>query len=360
MKILIDIGHPAHVHLFKNLVWLMQKKGHVVFFTARDKEVTIQLLSCFKFDFISFGKPYKKVWGKLWGMIKFDIIMLKFALKFRPDIFLSAGSMYAAHVSWLLRKPHISLEDSGNMEQIRIYRPFTGVILTPDVLKENLGQKQIRYKGYHELAYLLPNYFKPDQSIYKLLGIEAGQKYCILRFVSWMATHDKGHSGLTFDYKKTLVEQLTRHLKVFISSEAELPREFSRYQVKIPPEKMHDALAFAGLFIGEGATMASESGVLGTPSIYVNSIIRYYNEDQENYGLVFNYRNSSGVLEKALELLKIPDIKEEWKKRLERMLEDKIDVTAFMVWFIENYPASISIMKSDPDYQLKFKYPFQC
>jgi hypothetical protein len=37
------------------------------------------------------------------------------------------------------------------------------------------------------------------------------------------------------------------------------------------------------------------------------------------------------------------------------MIKDKIDVTAFMVWFIENYPESKRIMKENPDYQYKFK-----
>jgi predicted glycosyltransferase len=42
MNILIDIGHPAHVHLFKNFAWIMQKKGHKTLFTAREKEHTIK------------------------------------------------------------------------------------------------------------------------------------------------------------------------------------------------------------------------------------------------------------------------------------------------------------------------------
>jgi hypothetical protein len=28
MNILVDIGHPAHMHFFKNFLWDMQKKGH--------------------------------------------------------------------------------------------------------------------------------------------------------------------------------------------------------------------------------------------------------------------------------------------------------------------------------------------
>lgn len=345
MKIVIDIGHPAHVHLFKHFAWALQKKGHNVLFTARDKEHEIYLLEKYGFDYQSFGKHFKSKKGKIGGLVKFNLQLLAVSLKFKPDILVSHGSIYAAHVSWLLRKPHIALEDSGNMEQIRIYRPFTNVILTPDVLPENLGPKQIRYNGYHELCYLLPHYFKADPAVYQLLGIEPGQRYCILRFVSWRATHDKGHSGLTYNEKKTLAAQLSKYLKVYISSEAELPLEFTQYQINIPPEKMHDALAFAGLYIGEGATMASEAGVLGTPALYVNSIPRYYNEDQEKYGLVFNFRNGAGVLEKALELLQIPNIKEEWQRRREKMLEDKIDVTAFLVRFVENYPESMENME---------------
>jgi len=37
------------------------------------------------------------------------------------------------------------------------------------------------------------------------------------------------------------------------------------------------------------------------------------------------------------------------------MLKDKIDVTAFLVWFIENWPESFNIMKENPDYQYRFK-----
>ncbi len=55
------------------------------------------------------------------------------------------------------------------------------------------------------------------------------------------------------------------------------------------------------------------------------------------------------------ELLSFKNIKEEWKRKKEKMLQDKIDVTAFMVWFIENYPASFKTMNENPDYQFNFK-----
>ena len=47
------------------------------------------------------------------------------------------------------------------------------------------------------------------------------------------------------------------------------------------------------------------------------------------------------LLAKVDELLSSPNIIEEWTRKKEKMLQDKIDVTAFMVWFIENYPTSL-------------------
>ncbi len=114
-------------------------------------------------------------------------------------------------------------------------------------------------------------------------------------------------------------------------------------------------MAFATLFIGEGATMASECAMLGTPAIYVNSISAGTLEEQEKYGLLFGFRNFTGVLEKATLLLNNINLKEEFQNRRQKLLSEKIDVTAFLVWFIENYPESHTVMMKNPDFQYKFK-----
>jgi hypothetical protein len=354
MRILIDIGHPGHVHLFKNFAKEMHKKGHTTLFTCRQKEFEKELLQAIKFNFKSFGKHYNTKVGKIWGLVKFNLIMLLTALRFKPDLFLSHGSIYAAQIAWLIGKPHISMEDSGNMEQIKLYRPFTKAILVPDVLPQNFGTKQINYHANHELHYLHPDYFEPSPSIYDYLEINKDTPFCILRFVSWKATHDYGHAGFSAEEKKKLIDYLSSKMKVFITSEIALPKEYQTYQIKIPPEKIHHALYFADLVISEGATIASEAGLVGTPTIYVNSIVRYYNEDQERYGLVFNFRNGSGVLEKAKEIIENNHKKTIQKNKSEYM-KDKINPTNFLIWFIENYPESAKIMKENPEYQYQFK-----
>lgn len=359
MRILIDIGHPGHVHLFRPFAKIMQNKGHKILFTCRQKEFEIELLKYYKLIFHSFGKKYNTTIGKIFGLLLFNTKMLLVSLKFKPDIYLSHGSMYAAHIAFLLRKPHVSFEDTFNFEQIHLYKPFTSVILSSNYKHPDLGKNNIKYNGYHELAYLHPKRFEPNPTVIKELGLKDGEKYCILRFVSWEATHDINHKGISIENKRLIVDKLSKHLKVFISSEKQLPENLEKYKFPLPPESMHEALAFASLVYGESATMIAEGAMLGVPGVYLDNTGRLYTKELENdYGLVFNYSESeldqTKSINKALEFVSLNET-EEWKKKQSHMLSDKIDVTAFLVWFVENYPQSVRIMKENPNYQYRFK-----
>ena len=350
MKILIDIGHPAHIHLFKNFAWRMQERGHKILFTCKDRECVLQLMRVYKFVYNNFGKHYSSVQGKIFGLLKNELQMLNTAIQFKPDLFLSHGSTIAAFTSFIMHKPHIAFEDTFNMEQVKLSMPFTDVVLTGDYSHPFLGKKEIKYPGYHELAYLHPNVFTPDERVLAILGMKKGEKYAIVRFVAWEASHDIGHSGISYENKIKLVKTLSRHLRVFISSEKELPEELENYQINIPPEQMHNALAYAHLFVGESSTMATESAVLGTPSIYINDSKLGYTNDLANYGLLYSYMESENdqiaAIKKAEELALKQNIKEEYIAKREKMLADKIDVSAFLIWFVENYPESFKEVKA--------------
>jgi uncharacterized protein len=359
MKILIDVGHPAHVHYFKNFAKILAEEGNDILFTCRDKDVTISLIEHYGFNYINLGRNFKSKFGKIFGLIYFTWKLFRISLRFKPDMYLNA-TMYSAFVARIFRKPHISIEDTFNNETVKLYLPFTSVVLTADYEHPDLGEKEIRYSGYQELFYLHPHYFTPNRNIYKELGIKEGAPYVIIRFVSWNASHDFGHKGISYENKIKAVKEFEKYVRVFISSESDLPVELRPYQIKIEPYLMHDAIAFASLIIGESFTMLSEAAMLGTPAVLIHNTKSYYLHDQEvNYSLVFNYSESEDdqtkAIDKAIELLKQPDLKNEWEKRRELMLKDKIDVTAFLVWLVENYPESVKLMKSDPEYQFRFK-----
>jgi|TARA_B100001971_G_scaffold64348_1_gene59187 hypothetical protein len=45
-----------------------------------------------------------------------------------------------------------------------------------------------------------------------------------------------------------------------------------------------------------------------------------------------------------------------WKKRIKKLFKEKIDLSTFSIWLIENYPKSVNFIKKNPDYQYNFKY----
>jgi len=355
MNILIDIGHPAHVYYFKNFVKIMKKAGHVVTIIARDRDVIFQLLDKHEIRFYSRGKGGKGFLRKFLYLFKGDYKILNLALKIRPDIFLSYASPYAAHVSALLNKPHIAFDDNEHAKIERImYEPFTKVILNPFFYKTDLGDKQIKFDGYLELCYLNRKYFTPDPNILKILKLKKDDKYVILRFVSWTASHDFRYAGLDLNQKIVLVNKIAEYAKVFISSEGPLEDELVKYKLDVPPNLLHHALFFSSLYIGEGATIAAECACLGTPSIYINPInVGDCEELEKKYGLVHHHTKIDDIINKALEILFLPDSKQSYSKKCIKMITEKIDVTAFMVWFVENYPGSAHIMKNDPQYQYR-------
>ena len=333
----------------------MTNKGHQFHVVSRDKEVTFDLLRKFKIPYTSRGKGGRGIFRKLLYIIQADLKLIRLGLNFKPDIFLSFASTYAAHASFILRRPHIAFDDTEHSKfEIFLYRPFTKVILNPQWFKKNFGQKQIHFKGFMELCYLHPNYFSPDSNVLPDLGIKETEPFILLRFVSWTASHDLGEKGFSLKTKITLVKALSEYVKVFISSENDLPAELVAYKLPVSPEKLHDVLYYATLYIGEGATTASECAMLGTPAIYVNPLSTGTLEEQERLGLLHSFRNTNGVLEKAMELLTIPDLKTKYRHRCASLLAQTIDVTAFMVWFVENFPTSMDTMIKTPEFQNKF------
>lgn len=350
MRIFIDIGHPAHVHYFRHFISIMQARGHTFLISARDKEVSQVLLDNYKIPYINRGKGSANLFGKMIYAFKADQLIYKAAKIFNPDLFLSFASPYAAHVSKLLKVPHIALTDTENARLgILSFAPFTECILTPVSFKKTFGLKHVRFNGYMELCYLHPNLFTPDPNVLSSLGLSEDEPFAILRFVSWGANHDLGQSGLSDKMKLQLVALLEKRMRVFISSEARIPDRLSHLKINIPPEKIHDVLFYSALYIGEGATMASECAMLGTPSIYVNTLEAGTIHEQElKYGLIRSYNSSDNLIDDIDRLLETPEIKKTYRTRLKRLIEDKIEVTPFLVWFIENYPESFKMARKEP------------
>ena len=198
MKVLFDLGHPAHVHYFKNLIELLQKHGHRVLVIARKKDVTQKLLKNYKIPYKSRGEGSKTLIGKFFYLFKTNLKLYHYSKLFKPDIFVSFASPYAAQIAFYFNKPHIAFTDTENAKLgIAAFLPFTSAVVTPKSFKNPLGKNHIKFDGYMENTYLHPNYFKPSAEILKKLGLSIEERYVVLRLVSWDASHDVGQKGFS-------------------------------------------------------------------------------------------------------------------------------------------------------------------
>ena len=338
-KILVDVTHPAHFHFFRPAMQIWQEKGYELTVVARDKDVTLQLLDHYQFDYTVLSKARRGLVGLGLELFEHEGRLLKLIRKKRPDVILEVAGTFIVHAAALTRTAALVFYDTEHARLSNaITYPFATKIITPESYQGDMGSKHIRYNGYQELAYLHPKYFTPDPSILDELGINEGDKYSLVRLVSWRASHDRGHHGLSAEFGRDLVQQLEKYGRVFISAEGTLPAEFEHLRLQVAPYRMHDVLSFAHLYVGEGATMASEAAILGTPAIYINSLpLGYIKEQEHDYGLVKHLLDPREVLTCVDQLLAEMDTKHKWVQRKEQLLADKVNVTIFIDDLVNNY-----------------------
>ncbi|MBZ4646271.1 MAG: hypothetical protein JG777_1760 [Clostridia bacterium] len=339
MKVIIGMGHPKDVHLWKNVIRVLEEHGHEVRIVAWDKDVTLDLLDIYGFKYEILGKSCKSIYKKAYRLLISELISLKVVSSFKADLFLGREPCLT-HVSKLVRKPHILFPDTEHASLSHwLTFPFSDIICTSTSYNKPINKKKhVTFNGYQELSYLHPNYYTPDPSILNELGLKENEKYIVLRFVAWEGSHDIGHHGMIG--KKQFVECLEKYAKVYIISEGRIETELEKYRLKIMPEKVHDLLYYASLYLGEGATMATEAAILGTPSIYISSLagkLGYLDELETQYEIVYSFKRSNDALTKAIQILEEKNTKILWEKKKERLFNEKADVVKYLVGYLESY-----------------------
>lgn len=340
MHILTDITHPAHAHFFKNAIGIWKERGHQVTITARGKEITTRLLKNLGFDYIDFGQASSGMVGLGKELLSRDVKLSKFVRQQKPDVLTAIGGIFIAHAGFLTRTPSVVFYDTEHAHvQNALTYPLASAVCTPTCYEGRVfTRRHIAYDGYHELAYMHPGYFTPDPDVLTSFGLNPKDDFIILRLVAWGATHDIGDKGITDALQA--VKRLERFGKVLISSERPLKGALENYRFTAKPELMHHLLYYAKLFIGESATMASESAVVGTPAVFISTSTRgYTNEQGRKYKMVYTYSDPDTCqqqgLKKAFEILSEP--KQVYIERSRVMRNEMIDVTQFMVKTVEHF-----------------------
>ena len=340
MRILIEINHPAQVHFFKHLVFRLRARGDRVLVTSRDKDVTLRLLRATGIRHVclsrqpSSGRPAMAM-----ELIRRVRKLVAVARRFRPDVMVARGGATIGLPGALLRVPRVVFDDTEHARLERVLSlPLATRICTGAGYLGDHADCQRRFHAVPVMSYLAPSVFQPDESPLRQAGIDPGAPYVVLRAVSWQAVHDQGISRPGETVMHDAVDRLSRFGRVIVTSESPLPASLAPYANPVPVEHVHDLLAFASCYVGEGGSMASEAAVLGTPAVFCNPLragcgcILHL---EQAYGLVRTVDSLPDGLAVAEAWLADPDLAGTWSERRARLVADSEDVTAFMLRVLE-------------------------
>ena len=342
MKVLFQLGHPAHFHLFKNTIEDLRRDGHQTYVLIRKKDILEDLLKASGMPYVNILPSGKKssftlmlrLWRVFW-----------FTLRHGVDV-LVGSTPEVAQVAWILRRRSAVMaeDDAAIVPQfIRAVKPFADQYLSPVSCNNGpLEPKTTHYAGFHKLAYLHPNRFTPDPKVVDRY-FPHDQPYFLLRFAQLTAYHDiSAHAGgITSEIASRLIRMLEPHGRVYITSERPLEPQLEQYRLNINPLDIHHVMYYATLYLGDSQSMAVEAAMLGTPSVRFNDFagrIGVLEELEHIYRLTIGIPTSQPetLYRTVQQLLETPNLRQEYQERRQRMLADKIDVTAFFTEFIEN------------------------
>jgi len=335
MNVLIDLGHPTHVHLFKNFIKYLKENDHNIVVISRDKDITKDLLEYYNIEHTVISKAKSGIPGMLSELLVRDLKTVKLHLEHKFDISFGT-SVNIAHLTTLFGVPsYVFSEDDDGVIPLFAYStyPFATGIIIPEGLKyKKWKNKRIKHKSSHKLAYLHPNNFKPNPEVLKKYSLR-NKKYIITRRSSLKAHHDKNAKGISKELWEKL-EPLFKNYNIIDSKEGVDNKKIDFYD-------MHDLLYYAKLLICDSQSMSVEAAMLGTPCVRISSFkgkINILEELENKYKLLFSYHphQEEKIKKKVQELLKNEDTGEEFQKKKDEMLKNKVDFTKWMVEFFQN------------------------
>lgn len=349
VRLLFDLLHPTHVHVFRNLIAELTARSHQVYVTMREKDVTSELLDQHQIPYQRLSRQ-RSGWGLALEFVERGARLWRSVSQFEPDFLVGCMGPSIAPVGRLRRslrrsalggRPRVVVFYDTEMAALTnsfVY-PLADYVCTADCYQARVPGNHLTYPSYQQLAYLHPRRFTPDPEVVRAAGIEPGSRYFLVRFVAYESSHDLGVNGIPLAKKLELIHGLARHGRVLVSSEKPLPLELEPFALRLPASRLHHVLAFASLLVGESATMASEAACLGVRAVYISPHGRGYTDEQERrYGLVHNFtgaRFASDWARAAVSLAEDGSAVERARAARQQLLADKIDLTAWMLQLLE-------------------------
>ena len=214
---------------------------------------------------------------KLLASLNRSKILTKKIEKNRPDLLISFCSPEASRVAYGLDIPHIAFSDSPHAKAVmKLSLPYVTKLLTPWIIPKKdfkvfgIDYKNIIHYRAIDAGVIIKNYKKDKQ---KKLN---SKKIILIRPEESEAAYITKKSK-TVEIIKEIIERFPNEKKIVLSRYKEQNNEFkkifgSSISLLSKPVNGEDLLNNVSCFIGSGGTMTAESGLLGIPTISLNTV----------------------------------------------------------------------------------------
>lgn len=349
--ILLDINHIAHINFFKNaldrlgdyaidyeIIAARPRNNLVSVLEKEYKRSPLMLYSTFK----------KSIFNKALVVLHEDIKIKSLLKNYNYDLLTGTQSISLAHVAYLTKKPSVVFTDDLEYKlEYYAYKPFASRIVVPAYFNQN-NRKFITYHGFKELAYLHPKYFTANQKILHEYSLIPGN-YVFIREVSSMSSN---YNDLVEGKLASICPQLRKMgLKIVLSLENKELRKYFEDTCIILNEPVNDIyslLNYAAFSICSGDTMARESSLLGTPSIYTGGRKMAANKELMNKGILFKSDDIQDTIDTAKNIIN-KNIKERTKEIIFEAINSEWEDTTEVI--INSW---LSVLDNDDTYIQKY------
>jgi len=265
----------------------------------------------------------------------------------KPNLSVAFASPEAARVSFGLRIPHFTVNDSPHSRAVALLTlPLSTKLFTPKVIpvKEwiKLGvpyENIVQYSALDPLAWLKS--FTPSSLVLHELGLERTKPILIFRleeaFASYLLDRTSGQESVVTPIIQHLLEKYGTQIQIVAMPRYEQQisaiKKTFRNKITVPTKAIDgpSLIYFSSLFIGAGGTMTAEAALLGVPAISCYPAEPTFVEKfliKEK--LVSRITDPKHVLKKITQILKDPEkvrkSGEHRSKKLISQMEDPIDV----------------------------------
>jgi uncharacterized protein len=326
MNILFDLLHPADVNLFRNTIFKLSQNGHKVFVAYRQRGVLEKIArnELPGFEIAQLGQHKKSLSGKIFSVLKREFDCFVYFKKNKIDLVVCQG-LVCGISSKLLNVKIVHYDDDSEYKlTYYIGKLLADIDIMPDFMPGS-GSNIVKHKGFKELAYLHPDYFKPDVRSLAPYGVKPGE-YVFIREISNVSVNYQ-HQRIALD---EIVNYLAaKNIKIILSIENK--DEVGKYEkkciiLKEPVANLHTLINYSRLVISSGDTMAREACLMGVPCIYTGGRNMLANSQFINLGVMFKIEDIREIFNK-IDILLDPDYSDRIKFQMNDLINTSYDDT---------------------------------